>query len=88
MQLLLSVGNRCAWLSFVLVYWLRKGDVYVYSYNGLTLKMSTLKILHRPIELSTKLIKPSYLVSFLDLVPVFLLKHLGVGMVIYHCSLN
>ena len=44
----------------------------------LTLKMSTLKILHRPIELSTKLIKPSYLVSFLDLVPVFLLKHLRV----------
>ena len=79
MQLLLSVGNRCAWLSFVLVYWLRKGDVYVCSYNGLTLKMSTLKILHRPIELSTKLIKPSYLVSLsLDLVPVFLLKHLRV----------
>ena len=79
MQLLLSVGNRCAWLSFVLVYWLRKGDIYVCSYNGLTLKMSTLKILHRPIELSTKLIKPSYLVSLsLDLVPVFLLKHLRV----------
>ena len=78
MQLLLSVGNRCVWLSFVLVYWLRKGDVYVCSYNGLTLKMSTLKILHRLIELSTKLIKPSYLVSFLDLVPVFLLKHLRV----------
>ena len=78
MQLLLSVGNRCVWLSFVLVYWLRKGDVYVCSYNGLTLKMSTLKILHRPIELSTKLIKLSYLVSFLDLVPVFLLKHLRV----------